>query len=349
LTDDNFDEALIGEPHFIEFWAPWCKGCAALAPTWDTLARNLNPDADGKPIQTKVAARIAQVEEDEGVTCLRFDVTSFPTIYLAEIADFLGDRKLDSFQYTGKLEVGAMTEFLEAAGSVAAARARKEEWRAALAAESGAAAEAEEPAAENNADRKVKVLTAKNFDTFAAAAGRSEGSALLVFVHDLRPPSRIYSQKRGQAPASDLRHSALAELAAELEEQGQSADVVVGSLDCAAHAGLCLSHRLLVVASGSGSDGEAVNLGQLVRIQRQRQPAAGRKGEGGKATGGALGSSSVRFSPSKASYKAGAISLDELLLFAAGEAFVRQRQARQQRARQAQAEGQLGDDELDDL
>jgi thioredoxin len=66
LDESTFDEAIVGEPLLVDFWAPWCRPCKALEPILETL-----------PVEV---ARV-NVDEEPGIAS-RYDVLSIPTVIL---------------------------------------------------------------------------------------------------------------------------------------------------------------------------------------------------------------------------------------------------------------------------
>jgi len=73
LTASNFDEIVDGEKNvFIEFFAPWCGHCKALAPEYEIVA-----DAYAKESNVVIAKVDCTVEKDLGT---RFGVSGYPTL-----------------------------------------------------------------------------------------------------------------------------------------------------------------------------------------------------------------------------------------------------------------------------
>ncbi|MCW4007557.1 MAG: thioredoxin [Candidatus Bathyarchaeota archaeon] len=71
LTDANFEDTVKRNPLvLVDFWAPWCGPCRALAPTIEELAREYS----GK-------ALIAKLNVDENPdTAEQFQIFSIPTV-----------------------------------------------------------------------------------------------------------------------------------------------------------------------------------------------------------------------------------------------------------------------------
>jgi thioredoxin 1 len=71
LTDATFDEEMTVAPHpaVVEFWAPWCAPCRAMAPMLDALADDCSD-----------RLRVFKVNADEHPDLARrYDVVSVPT------------------------------------------------------------------------------------------------------------------------------------------------------------------------------------------------------------------------------------------------------------------------------
>ncbi len=74
LTDANFDSEVLKskEPVLVDFWAPWCGPCLAIAPAVEELAS----DYEGK-------IKVAKLNVDEATkTSERYDVEKIPTLIL---------------------------------------------------------------------------------------------------------------------------------------------------------------------------------------------------------------------------------------------------------------------------
>jgi thioredoxin 1 len=83
LTSDTFKAAVStsATPVLVDFWAPWCGPCKAIAPVLDELATEF----DGKLSIAKV-----NIDENEGIAA-EFGIRSIPTMIL-----FKGGRVIES-------------------------------------------------------------------------------------------------------------------------------------------------------------------------------------------------------------------------------------------------------------
>jgi len=91
LTDSNFEELTSKGQWLIEFYAPWCGHCKKLAPTWETLAKQL------KSQEVNVAKVDATVETG---TAGRYGIRGYPTIKFfwdGVVREYKGQRNIDDF------------------------------------------------------------------------------------------------------------------------------------------------------------------------------------------------------------------------------------------------------------
>ena len=74
VTDDQFESAVLGSdtPVIVDFWAPWCGPCKAIAPVLEELAK----EYDGKVTIAKINVN------DNPQTPTKFGVRGIPTLIM---------------------------------------------------------------------------------------------------------------------------------------------------------------------------------------------------------------------------------------------------------------------------
>lgn len=98
ITDDQFQSTIAQGVTLVDFWAPWCGPCKAIAPLLDELAGEF-----------KGKAKIVKINVDDNPTVAgQFGIMSIPSLLL-----FKDGKKID--QKVGGVPKPALKAFIESA------------------------------------------------------------------------------------------------------------------------------------------------------------------------------------------------------------------------------------------
>jgi thioredoxin 2 len=105
LTAANFDKHVSrGDlPLVVDFWAPWCGPCIAMAPFFETASRQLEPKLRFAKLNT----------EDQPAPAARFNIRSIPTMIVFRTGKEIG-------RHSGAMDATALTRWLNSVVNTAA-------------------------------------------------------------------------------------------------------------------------------------------------------------------------------------------------------------------------------------